>query len=87
MKGFSEEQTTKLLAAGWIKGTDCGYRHHQGFVHDGSGKANLNLHYSLTHSKGGLFHLSTIRNGVGDGSKLVTIEQACSYFAVENPCA
>ena len=32
MQGFSTADTAILITQGWILGTECGYRHHAGWV-------------------------------------------------------
>jgi hypothetical protein len=69
MAGFTEEQIAELESHGWIRGVDCGYRSHQGFVHDAA--VNLDSHYSVTPAKSGKFALSKITRGLCEWTEYV----------------
>lgn len=74
--GFTEEQIAALEAAGWIKGTDCGYRNHTGFVWGGDGPG---ITTSLHRAKNGGLRKDIIRDRLCDYSTGITMQQALSY--------
>lgn len=77
LKGFSEETVTALESAGWIKGSECGYRSHTGFVHGTQGGAVTT--YSLTPVRGG-FLLAVIRCGCCERKSVKSLAEVLSYF-------
>ena len=68
-KGNEMTATTTLPAtpAGWILGTDCGYRNHSGFVKDASSPSR---HWSLTPTNNGQWCLAMIDNGIASTSRV-----------------
>ncbi len=80
MNGFSEEQIAELLAQGWIKGTDCGYPNHEGFIRDYR-TPSPHGHYSLTPAKRGQLCLARIENGVCDTKRYFWFSQVIERFS------
>ena len=78
VKGFSAEACEQLEAAGWIAGTDCGYKNHTGFVRGGVGGAGTT--YSLLPPVRGKMMLCVIRNGLCERKSRMTIDEVLSYF-------
>lgn len=73
LKGFTANSIKQLEAAGWIKGIECGYRNHSGFVKDSAASGR---HFSLTPLRSGRYTLATIVRGIAEFSSVVTIEEA-----------
>lgn len=70
-------QTLPATPTGWLLGTDCGYRHHGGFVKDCTSPA---MHWSLTPTSNGEWTLALIENRVAISSRrFSTIEDAIAY--------
>jgi len=79
LTGFTAKTVTALEAAGWIKGTECGYAHHTGFVHGTQGGSHTT--YSLTPTrKNGVFLLAVIRNGICERKNAMGLADVLSYF-------
>jgi hypothetical protein len=75
LPGFTADTIAALEAAGWIRGTECGYPNHTGFVHgtkDG---------YSLTAGEqSGTFLLAKITNGLCERKSYNTLAEVLAYF-------
>lgn len=81
IKGFTPESIAALRLAGWVPGTECGYRNHPGFVYAGDSPVNPGTTYSLTPSrKPGVYTIAVIRNGVCDYSNDKNITEVLTYF-------
>lgn len=83
MNGFTDEQIKELESRGWIKGTACGYKLHEGFVHDYR-TPSARGHYDLKPAKKGRFQFADIENGICTDKKYMLFSEVLEYFNPES---